>query len=71
MEEEERKKGLYLGLLGALRPNTVWSAPLLLASHVVNLHLSNGVTVHLSRWPHALQSICSRLLHLELHSLPG
>jgi hypothetical protein len=71
MEEEERKKRLCLGLLGVLRPNTAWSAPLLLASHMVNLHLSNGVTVHLSRWPHTLQSTCSRLLHLELHSLLG
>jgi hypothetical protein len=40
-------------------------------NHVVTLGLSCRATVHLSRWPHALQSTRSRLLHLELHNLLG
>jgi hypothetical protein len=65
------RRGLYLGQLGALYTSTAWSTPLLQASHVVTLYLSSGVTVHLSRWPHALQSTHSWLLHLELHNLLG
>jgi hypothetical protein len=65
------RRGLCLGLLGALRPCTAWSTLLAQASHVVTLHLSSGVTIHLSRWPHTLQSTHSRMLHPELHSLLG
>jgi hypothetical protein len=65
------RRGLCLGLLGALRPSIAWSTPLLQASHVVTLRLSSGVTIHLSSWPHALQSTRSQLLRLELCSLLG
>jgi hypothetical protein len=69
--EEERKRGLCQGLLGALCPSTTWSTTLHHASHVVPLHINSGATIHLSRCHHAICSTRSRLLHLELYSLLG
>jgi hypothetical protein len=65
------RRDFCLGLLGALHPNATWSTLLHRASHVVPFRLSSGATVHLSRWPHTLQSTCRQLLHLELHRLLG
>jgi hypothetical protein len=62
------KRGLFLVLMGALRPSTAWFILYLQASHVSHLRRSSGATVHLSRWPHALQSTHSWLLHLELRT---
>jgi hypothetical protein len=65
------RRGLYLGLTGALRPSTAWYTLHLQASHVVPLHHSRGANIHLSRWPHILPSSHGWLLHLELHSRLG
>jgi hypothetical protein len=65
------RRGLCLSLLGALHPSTAWSALHLQASHMASLRRSSGATVHLSRWPHVLQSTRGWLLHLELHSRLG
>jgi hypothetical protein len=69
--EEERKKTPLSGPTGGPLPKyrLVYIPPL--GQHMVTLRLSSGVTVHLSRWPHALQSTHRRLLHLELHSMLG
>jgi hypothetical protein len=69
--EKERKKRPLSGSTGALHQSTAWSTPLRQASCVAPLHHSSGAIVHLSKWHHTLQSNCSSLLHLELHSLLG
>jgi hypothetical protein len=65
------RRGLCLGLLGVLCPSTAWSTLYLQASHVALLCCSSGATIHLSWWPHVLQSAHVRLLHLELYSRLG
>jgi hypothetical protein len=65
------RRGICLGLLGALRPSIAWSTLHLQASHVALLHRSIGASVHLSRWPHILQSTRGWLLHLELRNWLG
>jgi hypothetical protein len=64
-------RGLCLGIMGALRPRTVWSTLCLQASHMVPLRRSSGASIHLSRWPHILLSTHGWLLHLELCSWLG
>jgi hypothetical protein len=69
--KEERKKRILLGPTRGAPPkyHLVYTPPS--GNHVVTLGLSCRATVHLSRWPHALQSTRSKLLHLELHNLLG
>jgi hypothetical protein len=65
------RRGLCMGLTGALCPSTAWSTLRLQASYVAPLCHSSGATVHLSSWPHVLQSTHGWLLHLELCSWLG
>jgi hypothetical protein len=69
--EEERKKRHLPRPTGGTPPKYRLVYTPLLASQVVLLHRSSGATIHLSRWPHILQSTCGWLLHLELYSRLG
>jgi hypothetical protein len=69
--EEERKKRPLLEPTGGAPPKyrLVYTPPS--GQACGPLHRSSGATVHLSRWPHVLQSTRGWLLHLELRSRLG
>jgi hypothetical protein len=56
------RRGLCLGLTGALHPSTAWSTLRLQASHMVSLQASHVVPLHHSS---------AASIHLELHSRLG
>jgi hypothetical protein len=70
LEEEWKKRPLHLPT-GAtpLKYCLVYTPPS--GQQHGALHQSSGGTVHLSRWPHVLQSTHDWLLHLELRSQLG
>jgi hypothetical protein len=69
--EEERKKRPLPGPIRGAPPKyrLVYTPPS--GQPRGPLCCSRGATAHLNRWPHVLQSIRGRLLHLELRNLLG
>jgi hypothetical protein len=70
LEEERKKRPLPEPIRGAPPKYRLVYTPPSGQPHGP-LCCSRGATAHLNRWPHVLQSIRGRLLHLELRNLLG